>query len=144
MRRPGLDQPLVHQVRHLEHGLVAHPAHAGLRRAQVGQQTGHAPGNGLDRGHHLAQALLDALPNRNAYLAPTLLAWAQGKPADPEAPKALHFFVPSTRNECRPPVPANGQPAPEPTYSRDAFRLLHKLWPDSDWARTTRYHYGGR
>lgn len=90
------------------------------------------------------QALLDALPNRNAYLAPTLLAWAQGKPADPEAPKALHFFVASTRNECRPPVPANGQPAPEPTYSREAFRLLHKLWPDSDWARTTKYYYGGR
>jgi hypothetical protein len=60
------------------------------------------------------QAVLDALPNRNAYLAPTLLAWAQGKPADPEAPKALHFFVASTRNECRPPVPANGQPAPSP------------------------------
>ena len=27
---------------------------------------------------------------------------------------------------------------------REAFRLLHKLWPDSDWARTTKYHYGGR
>ncbi len=90
------------------------------------------------------QAVLDALPNRNAYLAPTLLTWAQGKPADPEAPKALHFFVASTRNECRPPLPANGQPLPEPTYSREAFRTLHRLWPDSGWARSTKYYYGGR
>lgn len=81
-----------------------------------------------------------ALPTRNAYLAPTLLSWARTRPADPEAPKALHFFVAGTRNECVP-YTATGQPGPKTTYSRDAFRLLHQLWPNDPWTAKTKYHY---
>lgn len=86
------------------------------------------------------QDTLLALPTRNAYLAPTLLAWARTRPADPEAPKALHFFVAGTRNECVAYTP-QGQAAPKSTYSRDAFRLLHQIWPNDPWTAKTKYHY---
>jgi hypothetical protein len=83
-----------------------------------------------------------SLPRRSSFLAPTLLAWAKAKPDDPHAPLALHRLIASTRNECgggEIAYPAGR--APSPTYSRDAFRLLHKLWPNNEWTLKTRYYY---
>lgn len=86
-----------------------------------------------------------ALPVRSAWLAPALLRWAKAHPADPEAPKALHFLVASTRMEC----PYTAVPAIPPgpasiNYSREAFQLLHQQWPRSEWAIRTKYWYGAR
>ncbi|GAA0743472.1 hypothetical protein LRH25_06325 [Ideonella azotifigens] len=87
------------------------------------------------------QAKLQALPLRSEYLGPPLLAWARSHTSDPEAPKALHFFVASTRMECRG-VPAHPRPKDNPaTDSKDAFQLLHKQWPKSEWAGKTKYYY---
>lgn len=61
------------------------------------------------------------------YITPILLAWAQEKPDDPEAPKALHFYVKEKRAETK--------------NARTAFQLLHKLYPASEWAAKTRYYY---
>ncbi|HSI48282.1 MAG TPA: hypothetical protein VLA61_08440 [Ideonella sp.] len=87
------------------------------------------------------RARLQALPLRSEYLGPPLLAWARSHTADPEAPKALHFFIASTRMECRG-VPAHPRPKDDPaTDSKDAFQLLHKQWPKSEWAAKTKYYY---
>ena len=84
------------------------------------------------------QQQLRALPVRSSYFAPTLIEWAKQKPADPEAPKALHFLVASTREECYA-IERPGQAKPQ--YSRQAFQLLRKLYPKSEWAAKTRHYY---
>ena len=63
----------------------------------------------------------------NSYIWPTLLAWVKIKPKDPEAPKALHFFVYTKRADTK--------------LAREAFKLLHNNYPDSEWAAKTKYYY---
>jgi hypothetical protein len=74
-----------------------------------------------------------ALPVRTTYLAPVLLEWARTKPDDPEAPKALHFFVASTRPVC--------QHEGSGGVSKEAFKLLHAQWPKDEWTKKTPYFY---
>ncbi|NHZ43408.1 hypothetical protein [Massilia aquatica] len=87
------------------------------------------------------QEALLRLPLRTEFLAPTLLAWARTKPADEEAPKALHFLVASTRMEC-----PYGTDVPEAKqlrarYSREAYEVAHKYYPASKWTKATKYFY---
>lgn len=87
------------------------------------------------------QDVLRRLPLRSEYLAPPLLEWAGKKQADEEAPKALHFLVASTRMEC-----PYGTAKPEKEqlrarYSREAYDMLHKLYPASKWAKATKYFF---
>ncbi|MES2263398.1 MAG: hypothetical protein V4724_33165 [Pseudomonadota bacterium] len=87
------------------------------------------------------QKTLLKLPLRSEFMAPVLLDWAKQKPDDEEAPKALHFLVASTRMEC--PYGGN-KPEKEQLraqYSRDAFNLLHKNYPNSKWAKQTKYFF---
>lgn len=91
------------------------------------------------------QQSLRQLSLRSIFLAPTLMAWASAKPNDAEAPKALHLLVASMRNES-PWAYAAEERLPAQTelrnkYSRQAFAMLHKLYPNSDWARKTKYYY---
>jgi hypothetical protein len=85
--------------------------------------------------------LMLALPLRSEYLAPSLLEWAATKPADDEAPKALHLLVAATRMEC-----TSGTEKPEKEqmrarYSRAAFEMLKKDYRDTKWAKATKYFY---
>lgn len=83
------------------------------------------------------RAQLRKLPKRSAYLVPRLLEWVAKNKADPEAPKALHFLVASTRNECAAGAPeAQGR-----NHSKDAFNFLHQQYPKSEWTAKTRYYY---
>ncbi|MCE3605707.1 hypothetical protein LXA47_19155 [Massilia sp. P8910] len=87
------------------------------------------------------QETLLRLPLRTEFLAPALLEWARTKPADEEAPKALHFLVGSTRMEC-----PYGRAEPEEKqlrarYSREAYEVAHKLYPASKWTKATKYYY---
>ncbi|MRV71354.1 hypothetical protein GJ700_06425 [Duganella sp. FT92W] len=86
------------------------------------------------------QALLK-LPLRSEFMAPPLLAWAKGKPADDEAPKALHFLVASTRMECPYGTDKEEKEQLRGRYSNEAFQLLHKNWPGNKWAKATKYHF---
>ncbi len=67
----------------------------------------------------------------NHYIAPALLAWAKQNPKDPEAPKALHFFIHRKYY---------GQ-SPDTKFSREAYQLLHKNYPNSEWSIKTKYYY---
>lgn len=86
------------------------------------------------------QALLK-LPLRSEFMAPPLLAWAKAKPADDEAPKALHFLVASTRMECPYGTDKEEKDQLRGRYSKEAFQLLHKNWPGNKWAKATKYHF---
>lgn len=68
---------------------------------------------------------------QNEYIAPALLAWVKQKPKDAEAPKALHFFV----------YRKNYGQKPDTKFAREAFRLLHLHYPNSEWASKTKYYY---
>jgi hypothetical protein len=83
------------------------------------------------------KAQLRKLPRRSSYLIPQAIEWAKLNKADPEAPKALHFLIASTRNECTAGAP---ETAP-PKYSKQAFEFLHKQFPKSEWTAKTRYYY---
>lgn len=91
------------------------------------------------------QQALRQLSLRSIFLAPTLMAWASAKPNDAEAPKALHLLVASTRNEYSwAPIAEEGSAAHwelRSKYSKQAFAMLHKLYPNSDWAKKTKYYY---
>ncbi|NHZ65919.1 hypothetical protein [Massilia genomosp. 1] len=87
------------------------------------------------------QAAMLRLPLRSEFLAPTLLSWARTRPADEEAPKALHLLVASTRMEC-----PYGSEVPEAEqlrtrYSREAYEVVHKYYPASKWTKATKYFY---
>ncbi|SHH08643.1 hypothetical protein [Massilia sp. CF038] len=83
------------------------------------------------------KAQLRKLPRRSSYLIPQVIEWARQNKADPEAPKALHFLIASTRNECS----AGAPEAAAPKYSKQAFEFLHKQFPKSEWTAKTRYYY---
>jgi len=83
-------------------------------------------------GHAEVQKLraLDTAPN---YLVVQVLAWAQRTPNDPRVPEALHLAVRSTRYGCT--------DAKTTQFSKQAFQLLHKQYPQSPWAKQTKYWY---
>ena len=70
-----------------------------------------------------------------SYLGKISLRWAAGHPDDPRAPESLYLVVKATRFGC-----ADGETA---DVSRRAFQLLHKRYPDSEWAKQTKYWYKG-
>ena len=67
----------------------------------------------------------------NDYIAPILLAWTKQKPKDPEAPKALHYFIYGSKY---------GRSV-DTKLSQEAFQLLHKLYPNNEWTQKTKYYY---
>lgn len=68
------------------------------------------------------------------YFAPVVLNWAKAHPDDPRVPEALHYFVRSTRYGC---VDKSIGP-----YSKQAFQLLHRRYPESEWTKKTKYWFG--
>ena len=86
----------------------------------------------------LEQTKLLALPKRSSYLGPLLLDYAQRQPDDKEVPKALHFYVASTRMECSDGV---DKPKGVKSYSQQAFELLKQRYAKSEWARKSKYHF---
>jgi len=67
-----------------------------------------------------------------SYLADEAVAWAKSRPRDPDAAEALAHAVEGTRwARCGSATEA----------SRTAFQTLHRLFPNSEWARQTKYWY---
>jgi hypothetical protein len=77
-------------------------------------------------------AALGTAPN---YLCAQTIKWATVKPDDPRAPEALHLAVRSTRYGC-----TNEQTG---TLSKQAYDLLHRKYPKSEWAQKTKYWFKG-
>lgn len=75
---------------------------------------------------------LAEIPNATDYLGSAVLEWATAHPKDNRLPEALRMIVRSARGGC---ISATTQ-----GLGRRAFRHLHRHFPQSDAARTTRTH----
>jgi hypothetical protein len=78
--------------------------------------------------HELGKQL--GAPN---WLGKEAIDWAQAHPDDPRVPEALHLVVRARRYGC-------GDSGPE-NYSKAAFDLLHKRYPESEWTKKTPYWF---
>jgi hypothetical protein len=80
-----------------------------------------------------ALAGLGTAPN---YLSGEVIAWAKARPKDPDVAEALARAVASTKYGC-----GDKQTG---AYSRQAFTILHRQYPATEWARRTKYWYSDR
>ncbi len=80
-------------------------------------------------------AALQALGTAPNYLCRIAIAWAEKNPADPRAPEALHLAVRSTRFGCT--DTETGR------WSKAAYDLLHRRYPNTTWAKNTKYWFKG-
>jgi len=78
-------------------------------------------------------AALQALGTAPNYFCRLAIAWAEKNPADPRAPEALHLAVRSTRYGC-----TDDQTG---RWSKAAYDLLHKQYPNTTWAKATKYWF---
>lgn len=79
---------------------------------------------------HLALHALGAAPN---YLCQQVVQWVSRNPSEPRAPEALHLAVNTTRYGCI--DKATGR------WSRAAYDLLHRRYPNTTWAKNTPYWF---
>lgn len=74
---------------------------------------------------------LASLPSAPTYLSGQAVTYVQAHADDPRAPEALYLAVRSTRYGC--------SDAKTGTVSKQAYDLLHQKYPDTDWAKQTKY-----
>jgi hypothetical protein len=79
-------------------------------------------------------ARLDATVPVPDYLGYRVLEWAKKSPADPNLPELLALVVRATRYPC-------SEDAETSRISRTAYALLHRRFPDSEWAKKTPYFF---
>lgn len=79
---------------------------------------------------------LVALGTAPNYLADEAAAWARARPRDEAAAEALALAIVGTRWGCT--DPSTG------SHSQRAFATLHRLFPNTRWAKQTKYWYAGR
>jgi hypothetical protein len=80
-------------------------------------------------------AALQALGSGPNYLAQIVISWANKNATDKRAPEALHLAVKSTRFGCT--DKDTGR------WSKAAFDLLHRKYPNTSWAKETKYWFKG-
>jgi hypothetical protein len=79
---------------------------------------------------HAALLALGAAPN---YLSRQVIQWGMKNADDPRVPEALHLAVKTTRYGCT--DKETGR------WSKAAYDLLHKRYPNSVWAKRTPYWF---
>jgi hypothetical protein len=72
---------------------------------------------------------LHALGSASRYLPRVVIDWEKKHPSDPRVPEALHLAIRAMRYGS-----SNER-------SREAFTLLHKNYPNSEWAKQTPYWF---
>ncbi|MDA1312889.1 MAG: hypothetical protein O2968_06105 [Acidobacteria bacterium] len=73
------------------------------------------------------------IPTAPNHLSYVVINWAKSHPEDPRVPQALHLAVRSTRVGCTDDHTT--------ALSKAAFQQLHRRYPDSEWAKKTKYWY---
>ena len=87
---------------------------------------------------------LTALPSAPRWLGQLAIDWANAHPDDPRVPEALHNVVRAWRYGCGEANQAATVEEPKdntPNYSKQAFDILHKRYPDSEWTKKTPYWF---
>jgi len=77
---------------------------------------------------------LSAIPTAPDYLPAQTVDWVNKNPEEARAAESLYLAVRSTRYGCTDKDTLK--------FSKAAFDLLHKRYPNSDWAKKTKYYYG--
>jgi hypothetical protein len=85
-------------------------------------------------GEEQWKRLMERAGNAVNYLGSEAIAWAQAHPQDPRVPQALYQLVEATHYG-----PADGKKSRD--YSRQAFEILHRQYPTSEWTKKTKYWY---
>lgn len=80
-------------------------------------------------------AKLRSLGTAPNHLCRIAIDWTNRNPGDPRAPEALHLAVKSTRYGCT--DKDTGR------WSKAAFDLIHRRYPNSSWAQETKYWFKG-
>jgi hypothetical protein len=80
------------------------------------------------------RALLDAADSQSNYYVTIAIAFAEKHPDDPRVPESLSRAVKNTNRNCN--NPRTG------ALSKKAFDLLHSKYPNTTWAKNTKYWYG--
>jgi hypothetical protein len=75
---------------------------------------------------------LSKMPAAPEYLAGLTIDWVKSAPGDPRAPEALHLAVRATRYGCV---------TEKSRFSKEAFELLRRRYPNSEWARKTKFWF---
>ena len=76
---------------------------------------------------------LAAIPSGVDWLGALTLAFAAAHPDDPRVPEALHLVVRASRYS----IPGEHTAG----FSYRAFTLLHRRYPDTEWAHKTPYWF---
>jgi len=80
------------------------------------------------------RAILSNFPAAQVWIGEAVLAYARKSPDDPMVPEALHDVVSATGiSTCDSPAVS--------AVSRKCFRLLHRRYAKSEWAKKTPYYY---
>ena len=90
------------------------------------------PSQSLASKQYASLQALGAAPN---YFCRIAVEWAEKNPSDKRAPEALHLAVKATRYGCT--DKETGR------WSKAAFDLLHQRYPNSAWAKETKYWFKG-
>jgi hypothetical protein len=96
--------------------------------------TDFMPKDQLAAAQQELQKIVDRGGNAVNYLASEAIAWTTAHPQDPRVPQALHLVVEATHYG-----PADGVKSKE--YSKQAFDILHRKYPASEWTKKTKYWY---
>src|SRR5208337_2828001 len=80
------------------------------------------------------RSTLDHVDSQANYYTRVVLEFAKRHPDDPRVPEALSRAVKNTRMNCNNPR--------TPALSKAAYDLLHKRYPDTTWAKNTKYWFG--
>ena len=80
------------------------------------------------------RTILDAADSQANYYAKIAIAFAEKHPDDPRVPESLSRAVKNTNRNCN--NPRTG------ALSKKAFDLLHSKYPNTTWAKNTKYWYG--
>ncbi|MBI4850896.1 MAG: hypothetical protein HY819_03620 [Acidobacteria bacterium] len=80
------------------------------------------------------QTKLAALGTAPNYLCDEIVKWAKANLSDPRVPESLHLAVKSTRYGC--------VDKKTLAFSKSAFQVLHKNFPNNAWTKKTPYFFG--
>lgn len=80
------------------------------------------------------RAILDATDSQSNYYVKVAIAFAEKHPDDPRVPESLSRAVKNTNRNCN-----NSRTG---ALSKKAFDLLHSKYPNTTWAKNTKYWYG--
>ena len=73
--------------------------------------------------------LEEKIPLKTDYFCQLAMKWFKEMPQDSLLPEMMHHCIQMSRYDC----------APESSY--EVFKLLHKNFEDSEYAKKSRYHY---